>query len=142
MDSDIYLGKKSSIERCLSRIKEEMASGKDPLRDLTRMDAVVLNLQRACEMSIDVAIHAISHHQLGLPQTARDAFRILTDAKVLTHDLGERLKKMVGFRNIAVHDYQSVTPEILQLVLRDHLNDFNEFLAALEHQWPLPPPKT
>ena len=140
MDNDLYLSKKNSIERCLARIKQELETGSDPLSNITHMDAVVLNLQRACEIVISIAMHAISHHKLGLPQTSRDAFQILTDAGVLSEDLGLRLKKMVGFRNIAVHDYQSVTPKILGLVLRDHLNDFNEFLSALERKWPFPPP--
>jgi uncharacterized protein YutE (UPF0331/DUF86 family) len=141
MDTDIFLGKKMSIERCLARIHQEMQSGKDPLANLTQMDAVILNLQRACEMSIDLATHVIAFHKLGLPQTARDAFQVLADAKIINGDLGLRLKKMVGFRNIAVHDYQSVTPAILGLILRDHLHDFEEFLSALEQKWPLPPPK-
>jgi hypothetical protein len=54
MDADIFLGKKASIQRCLARIDQEMKAEKSSLTNPTRMDAVVLNLQRACEMSIDL----------------------------------------------------------------------------------------
>lgn len=138
MDADIFLGKKASIHRCLSRIDQEMTAEKSPLTNPTRMDAVVLNLQRACEMSIDLAMHAISTHKLGLPQTTRDAFQLLVNAGALTEELGLRLKRMVGFRNVAIHDYQALNPEILLLVLKEHLKDFDDYLTALETKWPFP----
>lgn len=35
-------------------------------------------------------------------------FRILAQAGLITRDLGESLKRMVGFRNVAVHEYQEL----------------------------------
>jgi uncharacterized protein YutE (UPF0331/DUF86 family) len=83
-------------------------------------------------------MHAISAHKLGLPQTTRDAFQLLVDAGTISEELGLRLKRMVGFRNVAVHDYQALSPEILLLVLKEHLRDFDDFLTALEKKWPFP----
>ena len=34
------------------------------------------------------------------------------------------MKVMVGFRNIAVHDYQEMNLVILQKIVEDHLKDF------------------
>lgn len=38
---------------------------------------------------------------------------------------------MVGFRNIAVHDYQTLNLDILQVILDKHLNDFKSFTTII-----------
>ena len=39
---------------------------------------------------------------------------------------------MVGFRNIAVHDYQSIKVEILQSIIENYLNDFLIFTEQIK----------
>ena len=41
------------------------------------------------------------------------------------------MKGMIGFRNIAVHDYQEIDEEILQDVIENHLNDLLDFARAM-----------
>lgn len=76
------------------------------LHDLRRQDSIVLNLQRACEASIDFAMHIVRVQRLGLPQDARDAFTLMERAGLLVPELAGHMRAMVGFRNIAVHQYQ------------------------------------
>ncbi len=64
---------------------------------------------------------------LGLPQTSREAFDLLSTAQVISEELAKRLKGMVGFRNIAVHDYQRLDLTIIQKIIEFHLNDFVAF---------------
>jgi uncharacterized protein YutE (UPF0331/DUF86 family) len=45
--------------------------------------------------------------------------------------MAEKLKKMCGFRNIAVHDYQEITPPIMQSIMTHHLKDFEEFYSVI-----------
>ncbi|WP_275899593.1 HepT-like ribonuclease domain-containing protein [Bacillus piscicola] len=42
---------------------------------------------------------------LGVPKASRDAFRFLQEAEIIKENLATSLINMVGFRNIAVHDY-------------------------------------
>ena len=65
----------------------------------------------------------------GIPQTSRDAFRLLVEAGELPADLGERMQRMVGFRNVAVHDYQAVSLPIVRAIVAGHLGDFEAFVA-------------
>ena len=132
MDTDIFLNKKAIIERCLERVKEEYADQPDNLDNPTRQDSIVLNLQRMCEAAIDLAMHIISSKKLGLPQNSSDAFRLLVEASLLPESLGTKLKKMVGFRNIAIHDYQNLHRDILQKIIETHLSDFRLFLTELQ----------
>lgn len=131
MASDVVLGKAESIERCVRRVREEYAGDERNLRkDITRQDAILLNLQRACETSIDLAMHLVKVHRLGAPQESRDAFRRLMDAGHLDRDLGERLMRMVGFRNIAVHNYRDLDLDIVSSIITDHLDDFLDLTRA------------
>ncbi len=55
---DLILNKVASIERCISSVKEEYEADTEGFaNDYTRQDAAILNLQRACEQSIDLANH-------------------------------------------------------------------------------------
>jgi len=122
---DVVLAKAESIERCVRRIREEYAGDERNLRDdITRQDAILLNLQRACETSIDLAMHLVRVHRLGAPKESRDAFRLLVDAEHLDRELGERLMKLVGFRNIAVHNNRELDLDIVQSILTERLDDF------------------
>lgn len=85
---------------------------------------IILNIQRACEASIDLAMHVVSERKLGIPKTSREAFDLLYKADIIERNLAQSLMNMVGFRNIAVHDYQTLNLDILQVILDKHLSDF------------------
>jgi uncharacterized protein YutE (UPF0331/DUF86 family) len=72
-------------------------------------------------------MHIVSTNKLGVPQTTRQVFDILNEANIIDERLADRLKAMVGFRNIAVHDYQALNLSIVQKIIEEHLNDFLEF---------------
>lgn len=105
MNNDVILNKVSIIERCLVRVKEVYSNDPTNLNDFTKQDSIILNIQRSCEASIDLAMHIVSEKRLGLPQNSRDAFDMLQKNSIIDESVANRLKAMVGFRNIAVHDY-------------------------------------
>ncbi|WP_027410017.1 type VII toxin-antitoxin system HepT family RNase toxin [Anoxybacteroides tepidamans] len=131
MKNDVILNKVSIIERCIKRIHEEYENNPKHLENYTKQDSIVLNLQRACEASIDLAMHIVAQKKLGLPQTSRDAFSLLEQHGIIPPSLSQKMKAMVGFRNIAVHDYQELNLMILQKILDHHLTDFTEFTKTI-----------
>lgn len=131
MTDDVVLNKIASIERCLSRIREETSAGLDALADQTVQDAVVLNLQRACEASIDLASHLVARHRLGIPQDSRHTFTLLFEAGLLDAQVHDAMRRMVGFRNIAVHEYQRLSLPILKAIITSNLSDFVLFAWAM-----------
>lgn len=129
---DVLLNKVSSIERCLKRIREEYQGADDQLgNDYTRQDAIVLNLLRAAEAAIDAAMHVVRIKKLGVPQQSREAFVLLEDNGLLEHSLSRRMQAMVGFRNIAIHDYQKISLPILRSILENHLVDFEQYARKM-----------
>lgn len=132
MADDVLLNKGAIIERCLKRITDEYQGHEQELEtNFTRQDAIILNLLRACEASIDASMHIIRQRRLGLPQESRDAFRLLQEAGLLTKELSNEMQKMVGFRNIAVHDYRKLNLKILRSILDNRLDDFRDFVRAV-----------
>jgi uncharacterized protein YutE (UPF0331/DUF86 family) len=132
MIDDVLLNKAATIERCVRRAREEY--DKDRLtfaQDITRQDAAILNIQRSCEACLDMGHHLIRKEKLGLPQSARDIFAILVQAKVIPEKLGIELQAMVGFRNIAVHDYQKLLLPIAEKILAEKLDGLLEFSQHL-----------
>ncbi len=128
MPDDVLLNKAATVERCVARAREEYAHNPATFAtDFTRQDAAVLNIQRACEAVLDMGQHLVRRHQLGVPQSARDVFTLLVRAHWIDDKLADALKRMVAFRNIAVHDYQSLLLPILVSVITLHLHEFLEF---------------
>lgn len=135
MTDDILLNKSATIERCIKRIREEYEGHQDDfINNYTKQDSVVLNLQRACEASIDAAMHIVQIQGLGLPQGSREAFVLLEEANILPKKLSKELQAMGGLRNIAVHKYTKLDINIVLSVIENHLSDFLTFTKLLIKQ--------
>jgi len=105
MKDDIIINKIETIKRCLSRINEEYVSFENELENnFTKQDSIILNLERAAQASIDLSTHIIRVRNLCIPKTSRDVFSLLKASNIIRTVTSEQMKKMVGFRNIAVHD--------------------------------------
>lgn len=125
---DVVINKVATIERCLQRVHEEYAGQADHLEhDITRQDSIILNIQRACEASIDLAMHLVRRFALGVPQDSRHAFSLLVDAGKLDAAMADAMKRLVGFRNIAIHDYQRLNLAIVRSIIEHNLGDLRAF---------------
>lgn len=130
---DVLLNKAANIERCIQRIKEEY-DVKDFKSNFTKQDAVILNLLRACEASIDMGNRVIRLKTLGLPQSSRDVFHLLEQAKIISPNLSRQMQNMAGFRNIAVHNYTQLDLNILCSIIENdlpHILDFSKVILSL-----------
>lgn len=132
MVDDVLLNKAASIERCVARVREEYGKGADSfLSDFTRQDAAILNIQRACEAALDMGHYLIRRDRLGFPQSARNVFELLCEGGWLAPQLLVSMKNMVGFRNIAVHEYQRLQLPIMVSIITCHLGDFVQFSSEI-----------
>lgn len=129
MADDVVINKAAIIERCVVRAREELAASADFRLDFTRQDAAILNVERACDAAIDIANRLIRTRALGAPSSSRDSFVLVEQAGLISADLSARLRRMVGFRNIAIHQYEKLEIAIVEVVIRDRLDDLLEFSA-------------
>ena len=131
IDRDVLVEKTNSIQNCLKRIHDTVRGDLARLDLLDIQDIVTLNLQRAIQLVIDMASYIVSSERLGTPQSLKDVFQILERSDLIKRDISMKMQKMVGFRNIAVHDYQAIDPEILKKIVSSHLKDLEEFYDAI-----------
>ena len=125
MADDVPINKAATIDRCVKRAREEYA--RDPATfalDFTRQDAAILNIQRACEAALDMGQHLIRREKLGVPQSARDVFALLAQGGWTDAALADGLRRMVGFRNIAVHGDQALQLRTTVAIIQKHLDEF------------------
>ncbi len=126
---DVILNKAEIIERCLLRIHDIFADQGERFRkDHLYQDALLMNLERACQAAIDLGMRWVRLEGLGVPKESKDAFALLVAAGRIPGELGEALAKMVGFRNIAVHDYRALDLGIVEALVRRGFPDFKELI--------------
>ena len=132
MRDDIVLNKVADLEHCISRITEEYIGFEAAFEiELRRQDSIILNLTRACETAIDISNHIVKTKRLGIPQTARESFELLNAHGILSDELCQQMKNMVGFRNIAIHSYTRVNLSVVRAIVENNLKDFEAFLASV-----------
>ncbi len=126
-DEDIVLAKVASIRKCI-RVMESLWFEKSPeVPDWIRLDVTVLNIQRAVEACLDLANHLIAVNSLGLPGSAAEAISMLVDNRILPSLEISVYRGMIGFRNIAVHNYREIDEAIVSGIVHDHLDDLELF---------------
>ena len=127
---DITYNKGAVIERCIRRIRAEYAL--DPgLENFSHIDALTLNIERACQAAIDLAMHIVAQRRLGMPQSSGDAFRLLERGGLISKQLRRSLTAMTGFRNIAIHEYQELDKNILRYIAEQGYQDLIAFAEQL-----------
>ena len=131
VESDVVLAKVGSIQKCLHRIRDVTHLRPESLADMNVQDVFVLNLQRAVQSSIDLAAHVVASEGLGVPKDIKEHFLMLQNGGIITAHLAGRMYKMVGFRNIAVHEYQELNISLLGAILTSHLKDIEDFYTAI-----------
>jgi uncharacterized protein YutE (UPF0331/DUF86 family) len=127
---DVLLNKAGIIERCLCRIAEEYSGDPARLANFTHQDAIILNLERACQAAIDLAMHIVADEHLGIPQSSAQAFDLLAAAQRISPELAGKMRRMVGFRNVAIRQYQELNLGILRQIVETGKRDLVEFCAA------------
>ncbi len=126
---NVILNKSATIERCIKRIDEEFRGHEIEFEtNYTKQDSIILNLERLCQAAIDLAAYLVKSKKLGIPQESRELFQMLEKHSVISTKLSENLQAMVGFRNLAVHDYQELNLEIVKVIIKEELTSFKDFL--------------
>ena len=134
-DKDILVEKITQIQRCFKRIKDSSGLNPASLDDFDRQDIFVLNLQRAVQAAIDIAVHIVNDKGWGVAKALKENFTILEENKVISKELAVKLKKMVGFRNLAVHDYSELNVDILKNILTNSLVDLEKFYTIISEKY-------
>jgi uncharacterized protein YutE (UPF0331/DUF86 family) len=133
MDRVVVEQKLESLRRCLQRIEAKCPPDAATLgSDFDMQDIVSLNLSRAVQLCVDIGAHLLAGTGASAPSTMGLTFDLMAQTGMLDADLALSLKKAVGFRNIAVHNYDAINWHIVHSIVKDHLTDFSAFAEVVK----------
>lgn len=132
MDRQLIAEKLESLRRCIKRIEDKCPDTVEALiSNWDLQDIVTLNLTRAMQLCVDISALIIAQTEETPPETMGAVFDTLARLSLLDTELAIRMKKSVGFRNIAVHNYKVIDWMIVHAICRKHLRDFKAFAEAV-----------
>ncbi len=132
MDRDVIEQKIESLRRCVARVRQKCPATADALaNDVDAQDILTLNLTRAVQLCVDIGAHLIAARDNPAPDTMGQTFDVLAALGSISPELATRMKKAVGFRNIAVHNYEAIDWQIAHAIATRHMEDFTAFAGAI-----------
>ena len=133
MDKEVLETKLEALIRCVHRIKDQNISTLEELENnLDKQEIIILNLQRAVQICVDIGNHILLDYKTPTPSTMAETFKYLAQNNLISKDNADDLSHAVGFRNIAVHQYEELDCKIIFSIISDHLDDFKTFAIAIE----------
>ncbi|MBO4320066.1 MAG: DUF86 domain-containing protein [Treponema sp.] len=133
MDKEVLENKLESLIRCIHRIKDQNISKLEELeQNIDKQEIIILNLQRAVQLCVDVGNHILLDYKTQTPSTMADTFKYLAENLIISKENAEQLSHAVGFRNIAVHQYEDIDCKIVFSIITEHLDDFKTFVGFIE----------
>ncbi len=131
MDTRRIQEKINELESYLRELSTLLPQHEHDYRDLRTKRACERTFELACETLIDVCNLIISQEGYGKPTDSKDSVNRLVRNAVISEDLGNRLRDMIGFRNLLVHRYYTVDDQQTLNYLKNEMNDFLEFIGAV-----------
>ncbi len=119
-------------DKCLLRVEQRCPDSLEELQqDLDAQDVLVLNISRAVQLCVDISLHILSTQNLAVPGTMGGAFDELSSAGIIDKKLAEAMRRAVGFRSIAVHNYEEINWAIVYVIAQEKLADFKLFVRQI-----------
>lgn len=132
MDNIILTKKIDSILRCLNRIQQRLPETESAfIKDYDAQDVIVLNLTRAIQMNVDIATHILATTNHPVPTTMAEAFTGLERLNMITPTIADKMRRSIGYRNVAVHNYDDIDLTITYDIASHHLGDFKDYIKQV-----------
>ncbi|WP_347491406.1 DUF86 domain-containing protein [Desulfoscipio sp. XC116] len=84
-------------------------------------------LHLSIECCLDISSHIISSERLREPESNKDIFLVLAENGYIPGKELAQLSKMAQFRNLIVHSYAKIDPEIVYIILKRNVADLRKF---------------
>jgi uncharacterized protein YutE (UPF0331/DUF86 family) len=86
-------------------------------------------LQLCIEASTDMGNHIIADMNLGHADYGSQIPDILAEKELISRELAETWVKMIGLRNILVHDYLDINHATVHELIQSRMDDFESIKA-------------
>jgi uncharacterized protein YutE (UPF0331/DUF86 family) len=132
MDTVVIERKLESLRRCIARLESKRPASVPTLtQDPDLQDILVLNLTRAVQLCVDIGSHLITESEQTVPGTMGEVFSLMANQGIIDENTATAMRKAVGFRNIAIHNYRAVDWAIVHAICHHQLDDFKAFARRI-----------
>jgi len=132
VDRALVHRKLADLETYLDQMREFSGLSLDQYQGDWKMQRIVeRTLQIMIETCVDIAGHLIADSNWRSPTSYSESFVILKENVVIDSPLSVSLERMAKFRNVVVHRYDQIDSEIVLVILRDHMIDFERYRDAV-----------
>jgi len=130
---DIIKTKMKEMEESLRLIEGNMPETFEKFAVLGLVkDGIYKRVEFCIQNVLDICAIINSDLELGIPSSEEEIAENLVKNGILSTDLGERVKRMKGFRNILVHRYGRIDDEVAFETIKEGINDFRTFMENIE----------
>ena len=99
MDKEVLQAKLEALIRCVHRIKSQNIPSLEELQsNFDKQDIIILNLQRAVQICVDIGNHILLDYRTQTPSTMSETFNYLAENKIISEENSVQLSHAVGFR--------------------------------------------
>jgi len=124
--------KLESLRRCLQRLQEKTPESAAALAaDPDAQDILALNLTRAVQLCVDIGSHLLAATDEPAPASMGETFDGLARCGAISSETAHAMRRAVGFRNIAIHNYEAINWDIVYAICHGHLDDFTRFACEV-----------
>ena len=132
LDNKVIEARLRKLDRSIAKLKRfSKITRTDYLANEDYQELVERNFQVAIQTCIDIANYLIAQENLPVPDEEENIFLTLSRGRILPKKLSEKIKGMIGFRNILVHEYLGIDHTLVYDLLQNRLSDFNDFAKAI-----------
>ena len=111
----------------LKQIKNEVKSFEDYSSNIQILGSTERYLQLGLQSMIDAIHLTIIDMDVEKPEDNYEAVSILFKKKIISDEMAEKITKMIGLRNILVHEYEEIDNQKIYEVLVQKISDLEEF---------------
>ncbi len=125
----MYFVDREKIEKTLTYMEEQLLyfEGQNEWITVIEKNALERIAQTIIESILDIGNAMIDGFIMRDPGSYEDIIDILTDEKVVTEDMSESLKTVIGFRKMLVQQYIDVNHEQVQAMLKEESSALKQF---------------
>ena len=136
IDQTILNTRISRIRKLLSRLQTIVDMNSSEFeQDLDSQLITERGLQVIAQAILDIGNHLIAHHGWGKPESYRQVITILAQNKIIPQKYQTELEGLASLRNILVHDYLAIDPNLLYQDLQSGLGAIEVFIREVEQKF-------
>lgn len=132
VDKEVILKRIKKLDEELIELKKQFnVNFKEYLNNKDIQAIVERRLQLCVQTTIDIANYIITRKKLEIPDEEENIFIILHKNKIISKSLALKIKPLVRFRNILVHNYFNINHKIVYHNFKNNLKDFTKFAQEI-----------